>query len=278
MSVAEEARRSDILVESTPEAVAMSPIFLLKVEELILNAIIDKAAPGMAAAVGRRGKIVLQKGYGKLDWAADSDSVTVDTLYDLASLTKVIGSTTAAMILEEEGKLDLHRTVASYLPEFDNPEKKGITVFQLFVHKGGMEPFAALYESFRGKEQYLEQINHRPLKNKPGTVTEYSDWDLILAQFIMERITGTTLDVFLNERVFKPLGMKETVYNPGDGLKGRCAPTEVKDFRGGLIRGVVHDENAWAMGGMIPTRHDASPNLRIRLFNTNPNPNPKHNP
>jgi CubicO group peptidase (beta-lactamase class C family) len=154
------------------------------------------------------------------------------------------------MLLEEEGRLDLDRTVASYLPGFNAPDKAPITVRMLLTHRGGMEAFAPLYREFRGREQYLEQINRRPLTSVPGTETVYSDWDLILTQLILERITGKPLDQLLRERVFGALGMRDTGFNPAESLKARVAPTEIQAFRGGQVWGVVHDENAWALGGV----------------------------
>lgn len=210
----------------------------------------DHAAPGGSLAVGRYGKIVHSKGYGRLDTASASGAVDENTIYDMASLTKVIATTTASMILEEHGLLDLDRTVASYLPEFNAPDKAGITVRMIVTHRGGLEAFAALYKTFRGREQYLAQINARPLKSVPGTETVYSDWDMILQQLIIERITGETLDHYVDEQVFKPLGMTSTMFNPDSSLLSRIAPTEIDTARGGLVHGKVHDENAWAMGGV----------------------------
>ena len=209
------------------------------------------AAPGGSLAVGRYGRIVHMKGYGRLDTATASAAVDENTIYDMASLTKVIATTTASMILEEQGLLDLDRTVASYLPEFNAPDKAPITLRMLVTHRGGLEAFAALYREFKGREQYLTQINARPLKSQPGTETVYSDWDLILTQLIIERVTGQTLDRFVGEKVFGPLGMASTMFNP-DSVQffGRIAPTEIDSVRGGLVHGKVHDENAWAMGGV----------------------------
>ena len=120
------------------------------------------------------------KGYGRLDTARASAAVDENTIYDMASLTKVIATTTASMMLEEQGLLDLDRTVASYLPEFNAPDKAGITMRMVVTHRGGLEAFAALYKQFKGREEYLAQINARPLKSVPGTETVYSDWDMIL--------------------------------------------------------------------------------------------------
>ena len=133
-------------------------------------AIEEAVGPGAAIAVGRNGHIAYMKGYGYIDWnQPGSPAVDTNTLYDLASLTKVIATTTVAMILEENGQLDINRTVASYLPEFNSPEKAQITVRQLLTHSGGLEAGANIFSTARGRDQYLYQINARPLEYAPGT-------------------------------------------------------------------------------------------------------------
>jgi CubicO group peptidase (beta-lactamase class C family) len=219
-------------------------------DSIIAVGLREGAAPGASLAVGRYGRLVHIKGYGRLDTAIASGTVDPNTMYDMASLTKVIATTTAAMILEEQGSLDLDRTVASYLPGFNAPDKAAITMRMVMTHRGGLEAFAALYKTFNGRDQYLEQINLRPLKSVPGTETVYSDWDMILTQLVIEKITGTTLDRFVDEKVFRPLGMRSTMYKPDSTLRRRIAPTEIDTARGGLMWGRVHDENADAMGGV----------------------------
>ncbi|MEP6550108.1 MAG: serine hydrolase domain-containing protein [Gemmatimonadales bacterium] len=222
-----------------------------KLDKLVKTAIEEAVAPGVAIAVGRNGRIAYMKGYGYIDWnRPGSPAVDTNTLYDLASLTKVIATTTLAMILEEGGQLDLTRTVVSYLPEFNSPEKAQITVRQLLTHSGGLEAGANIYGTARGRDQYLYQINARPLQYTPGTNMIYSDWDMILMQLVMERITGKTLDVLAAEKIFRPLGMIDTQFQPSFTLRSRIAPTQTDDARGGLLWGTVHDENAWAIGGV----------------------------
>ncbi|HEX6627971.1 MAG TPA: serine hydrolase domain-containing protein [Gemmatimonadaceae bacterium] len=222
-----------------------------KLDKIVKTSIEEAVAPGVAIAVGRNGHIAYMKGYGYIDWnQPGSPVVDTNTLYDLASLTKVIATTTLAMILEENGQLDLSRTVVSYLPEFNSPEKAQITVKQLLTHSGGLEAGANVFQNARGRDQYLYQINARPLDYTPGTSMVYSDWDMILMQLIMERISGKTLDVLATEKIFRPLGMVDTQFNPPLTLRSRIAPTQVDDARGGLLWGTVHDENAWAMGGV----------------------------
>lgn len=238
-----------VLTPAAPDAAGLDRTLPATLDSLARRAIADTVAPAVAIAVGRHGRLVHQAGYGAVDWAPGSAVVTDSTLFDLASITKVVASTTAAMILEEQGLLDLDRTVASYLPELSDTAKAGITIRHLLTHRGGLEAFAPLYRQFRGREQYLEQIDLRPLKSAPGTQTVYSDWDLILLQLVMERITGQPLDAFVRERIFAPLGMRETGFLPRVP-RDRIAATERDSARGGLIWGEVHDPNAWAMGGV----------------------------
>ncbi len=220
-------------------------------DKVVKTALEEAVAPGVAIAVGRNGHIAYMKGYGTIDWnRPGSPAVDTNTLYDLASLTKVIATTTVAMILEEGGQLDLGRTVGSYLPEFNSTEKSQITVRQLLTHSSGLEAGANIYRTARGREQYLQQISARPLEYTPGTNMIYSDWNMIVLQLVMERITGKTLDVLATEKIFKPLGMTDTQFQPSISLRSRIAPTQVDDGRGGLLWGTVHDENAWAIGGV----------------------------
>ncbi len=222
-----------------------------RLDSIINAAIAMGASPGVAVAVGRSGHIAYMKGYGHIDWnVPGSPPVDSSTLFDLASLTKVVATTTLAMIMEEAGQLDLNRTVSSYVPEFNSPEKAGITVRQLLTHTGGIEAFAQLYTTYRGRDQYLAQINARPLQYQPGTRMIYSDWDMILLQIVLERIGGRTLDALTTERIFKPLGMNDTQYQPPVTLRHRTVPTEFDNSRGGLLWGSVHDPNAYAIGGV----------------------------
>jgi CubicO group peptidase (beta-lactamase class C family) len=239
----------DSLVPAPPKSAGLMPTLNHELDSIITTGLLDGAAPGATAAVGRYGRLVHLKAYGVMAHS-DSSPVNVNTIYDMASLTKVVATNTAAMILEEEGRLDLNRTVVSYLPEFNAPDKSMITVRMLLTHRGGLEAFAPLYKTFRGREQYLQQINTRPLVYVPGSKAIYSDWEMMLMQFVIERITGTTLDKFVAERVFGPLGMSRTGFNPDSSLRSQIAPTEFDSTRGGVVRGFVHDENAWALGGV----------------------------
>ena len=242
----------EALVPASPLSVGLDPELPARLDSIVRIGLEQGAAPGAALAVGRFGRLVHLKGYGATDYAAGAPAVDPTTLYDLASLTKVVATTSAAMILEEEGKLDLSRTVQSYLPEFDAPDKATITVRMLLTHHGGLEAFAPLWKEFHGRAEYLAQINARPLANPPGTKVVYSDWDFVLMGMIIERITGTTLDAFTAARVFGPLGMTSTRFLPDTTdktLMRRIALTALDTLRGQL-HGTVHDPNAWALGGV----------------------------
>src|SRR3954469_25840757 len=204
----------DALLPAPPAAVGMDPDLPARLDSLVRVAMDEGMSPGAAIAVGRYGRLIHLKGYGTLDYAPGSPAVDPTTLYDMASLTKVVATTTAAMILEEEGKLDISRTVHSYVPELDAPDKAGITVRQILTHRGGFEAFAPLHRQYRGRAEYLTQINARPLTSVPGTHMVYSDWDFILMQAVIERITGTTLDAFVASRVFTPLHMTSARFTP----------------------------------------------------------------
>jgi CubicO group peptidase (beta-lactamase class C family) len=258
------------LVTADPASVGMAHDLSTKLDSIVAVGIAEGAAPGVALAVGRYGRLVHLRGYGRIDVPADAAPVTDSTMFDMASLTKVVATTTAAMILEDEGKLDLNATVHSYLPELDDSAKSRITVRMILTHTGGFEAFATLWRDFTGRAEYIKQINARPLAYMPGDSTIYSDWDFVLTGLIIERITGMTLDQFLATRVWQPLGMRDTGFNPlarnvalpadstctaafraGDPLLARIAATEIDTaYRHIHVHGIVHDENACALGGV----------------------------
>ena len=217
-----------------------------ELDAIMAAAIADRATPGGAIAVGRNGRVAVSRGYGRTDWAAGAAAVTDSTLYDLASLTKVVATTTAAMMLVERGQLDLDRPVARYLPGFH----ARITPRMLLTHTSGIRSNHHLYRETKGREEYLEHIIAKPLARAPGTRSVYDDWNMVALQLVIERITGQPLDRWVGEHVFAPLGMRDTRYNPAASLRPRIAATEIQQFRGGKLWGEVHDENAWALGGV----------------------------
>jgi CubicO group peptidase (beta-lactamase class C family) len=203
-------------------------------------------------AVGHRGALVHLHAFGRLTYDADAPPVTADTLYDLASLTKVVATTTMAMILVDEGKLDLDRPVGELLPGFRGPGKEAVTVRHLLTHSSGLPATAPLFREIQGREAYLERIQALDLTDPAGSRSVYSDLGIILLGEILERAAGEPLEAFVRDRVFVPLGMRDTRFRPPPELRPRIAPTELDPWRGRLLQGEVHDENAFAMGGVAP--------------------------
>lgn len=161
-------------------AAGISPALPAELDSIMTAAIADRASPGITVAIGHHGRIVYTHGWGHTDWAAGAPAANDSTMYDMASLTKVIATTTLSMMMEEENKLDLDRTVVSYLPEFNAPDKAPITIRMLLLHTSGMRQNQFLYRDFKGREAYLQQINLKPVVTAPGTVYTYSDWNMIV--------------------------------------------------------------------------------------------------
>ena len=223
------------------------------VDSIVRVALDEGAAPGAAVAIGRHGRLVHLRGYGLTGRTSDNAPVTDSTLYDLASLTKVIATTTLAMMFVDDRKLDLDAPIARYLPEWPDAEgKRDVTVRHLLRHDAGFVAYGPLWRVARGRKAYLDRIVREPLEYVPGTRTVYSDYGIILLGLILERVGGAPLDVLAQERVFGPLGMQDTGFRPLERAPvGRVAPTEVDTvFRMRHVRGHVHDENAFALGGV----------------------------
>ena len=248
--------------------------------EVVEKAIADKAFPGATMAVGYRGEVSLHA-FGKLSYDADSPATKIDTMYDLASLTKVVATTTLVEKLVEGGfpsPLDLDAPIERYLPEWiDGPPVEGphkvvvrnpkelsqwqddrqiawrheVTVRHLMTHTSGLPPFKEYWRTSTGKADTLRRIFAEPLEYEPGTKVEYSDLGIILMAEIIQRLTGKPLDELAHEYIFGPLGMKNTMYRPPKSLWPEIAPTEVDNqLRHRLVQGEVHDENAFAIGGV----------------------------
>jgi len=245
-------RRAMTLRVESPEEAGFRPDGLDDLDRVLEDFVEEGAFPGGVVAVGYRGALVHLHPFGRYTYDEDSPAVEVDTIYDLASLTKVVATTTMAMILVDEGRLDLDEKVQDYLPLFQGPGKENVTVRQLLTHRSGINWWAPLYEEAEGPEEYLERIQAMELVYEPGTEYMYSDLGMILLGEILERVSGQPLEVFVQERVFEPLAMNDTLYVPGHDLVPRIAPTEFDTWRGRLIQGEVHDENAFALGGIAP--------------------------
>lgn len=229
----------------------MSAARLEHIDRVVRRGISAGGYPGAAVVVGRRGYSVFEKGYGRLGWTSGSATVVPDeSIYDLASLTKVVGTATAAMILFDEGRLQLDVPVSAYLPAFAGGDKDAITVRQLLTHTSGLPAGRDLRRSASSPWEARQLVMATPLACRPGLCQVYSDLGADVLGFAVEAIAGQGLDAFLNERVFQPLGMSDTYFRPAPAQRDRIAPTEISSPRGYPLRGEVHDENAWALGGV----------------------------
>lgn len=225
--------------------------------EIVEKAIKDKATPGATLAVGLRGKVAIHA-FGKLSYDAKSPAVKPATMYDIASLTKVVATTTLVAKLAEGDfavPLDLDAKVERYLPEWASgpqPEwRHRVTVRHLLTHTSGLPPFKEYWRTSKGKQDTLTKIFAEPLEYEPGTKEVYSDLGIILMAEIIERLTGRKLDDLANSFIFSPLGMHNSMYKPPKKLWPTIAPTEIdNNFRHRLIQGEVHDENAFAIEGV----------------------------
>jgi CubicO group peptidase (beta-lactamase class C family) len=245
-------RREMTLRVARPEEVGFRADGLAALDVVLDRALASKAFPGGVVAVGREGALVHLRPFGRQTYDPGAPAVQADTVYDLASLTKVIVTTTMAMILVDEGRLDLSRPVSAFIPAFRGGAKDKVTVEHLLTHSSGIDWWAPLYKEIRGQPVYVRRIVGMGLAYEPGAKALYSDLGLILLGEILERVAGEPLDAFARKRIFEPLGMKETRFRPGRELLPRLAPTEVVAERGGLVHGVVHDENAMGLGGVAP--------------------------
>ncbi|MDT8342283.1 MAG: glycoside hydrolase family 3 N-terminal domain-containing protein [Longimicrobiales bacterium] len=242
-----------VLEEVDPGSVGMSPDSLGRLDALLDSALAAGAAPGAALAVGRGGRLVRLRGYGTLDWDGD-DAVTPATRYDLASLTKVVGTTSAVMILLDRGRLSLEDPVVRHLPWWSGGDarKARVTLRHLLTHTAGLAPFRRWYQEIEGRDAYRAALAAEPLEAEPGGATVYSDLGVITLGLVVEAVAGVLLDRFLERELFRPLGMGDTGFTPAAAERPRIAPTEVDVLGqgGALLHGVVHDENARAMGGV----------------------------
>ena len=234
-----------------PAAVGMSAARLRVIDRVVQRGIKAGGFPGAAVVVGRKGAAVWRKGFGRLDWASASPHVSPsETIYDLASLTKVVGTTTAVMILYDEGLIELDDPVSKYLPEFSGGLKDSVTIRLLLEHRSGLPADRPLWRLASSPADARRIVLSTSLDYRPGSRYVYSDLGAMTLAFIVEHVTGQPLDGFLHDRVFAPLGMSHTFFRPADSLRDRVAPTEVTPPRGYPLQGEVHDENAYALGGV----------------------------
>ncbi len=228
----------------------MSAARLATIERVVQRGIEAGGYPGASVVVGRKGYSVLSKGFGALDWSGRSRVNVQESIYDLASLTKVVGTTTAIMVLYDQGRVELDAPVSRYLPDFSGGLKDQVTVRHLLTHRAGLPAGRELWRIAKTPAEARAAVLATPVRCTPGSCYEYSDLGADILGFIAESVSGQPLDAFLDREVFSKLGMADTHYRLSSVDAARTAPTEIAPPRGYPLRGEVHDENAWALGGV----------------------------
>src|SRR5829696_8250580 len=208
---------------ANPESVSVSSPHLAQMDAVIADEISKKRLPGAVVLVGRKGRVVWRKAYGARALEPAREPMTPDTIFDLASLTKVVATATSIMILVERGKLRLNDPVSLHLPELKGEGRDRLTVEQLLTHVGGYAPDFDLRERWTGYHEAIKRLIKEPLRNTPGNRFTYSDIGFIALGEIVARVSGMPLDQFAQKNIFGPLRMTSTGFRPGPALKARIA-------------------------------------------------------
>ena len=219
------------------------------IDRVIDDAIAQGKLPGAVVIIGHEGKIAYRKAYGRRAVVPEPEAMTDDTIFDLASITKVVATTTALMQLFEQGKLRLNDKVTDYIPEFQGG-KSGITLRNLFTHFSGLKPDVPLANPWSGYQTGIKLACTDPPDGPPGARFVYSDINFILLGELVHRLSGQTLSDYARDHIFQPLGMQDTMFQPPAALAPRIAPTERVTSDSPPLRGVVHDPTARNMGGV----------------------------
>ncbi len=223
--------------------------------DILLEGLSRHAFPGAAVAITHRERLIALKGVGHFTYDDDSPAVQADTVYDLASVTKVVATATMAAILYERGQLQLTTPLVSVLPEFggSDPRRARITFQMLLSHSSGLPAYVRLFETARGYAAMREAALRVPLVAEPGVHSEYSDIGFLILSLAITRITQWGFSSLCAHDIFRPLGMSHTLFRPHPKMRAAIPPTEkVPGYPGSLIQGEVHDENARAMGSADP--------------------------
>jgi uncharacterized protein YbbC (DUF1343 family)/CubicO group peptidase (beta-lactamase class C family) len=240
----------------TPAPTSLAPTAAAKVgsslsvlDSILRDAIEDKQMPGAVLLVGHNGQVVYRKAFGNRALEPRREPMTADTIFDIASLTKVVATTTAVMQLAEKGKVRLNDPVVKYIPEFGENGKDEITVRNLLTHYSGLRPDFDLDPAWQGREAAFRLAFAEKPAYPPGSQFVYSDTNFITLGALVERVSGTPLDAYCAKHIFVPLRMMRTRFLPPPAWRSKIAPTEY-DEHGKMLRGVVHDPRARRMGGV----------------------------
>jgi serine-type D-Ala-D-Ala carboxypeptidase len=273
-----KATREDFLHQSTNSTLSFACDHqdeqFQRAFEVLRSGIDQRAFPGAAVAIAHQGKLIAQKGLGHFTYDATSPAVIAETVYDLASVTKVIATTTACMILYDHGRFKLDQPLAEILPEFaengaeqKDARRRQITLCMLLSHSSGLPAYVKLFRTANTKDELLKQALRVPLAADPGSHAEYSDIGFILLGQALEKLSHEPLDQFCRREIFAKLNLGHTCFNPPAELKLAIPPTEDdRTFRHRLIQGEVNDENASVMGGVAGHAGCFATSLDVSVF------------
>jgi uncharacterized protein YbbC (DUF1343 family)/CubicO group peptidase (beta-lactamase class C family) len=219
------------------------------IDAIVQKAVDDGNIPGAVVLIGHNGKVVYRKAFGSRSLEPTHEPMTVDTIFDLASLTKCVATATSVMKLIEDGRVRLNDPVSAYLPDFAQNGKADITVRELLTHYSGLSPDLDLKAPWQGRESAYHMAMQVKPQYPPGSRFLYSDINFETLGFIVEKVTGTPLNDFASTNIYAPLGMKDTRFLPPSEWTARIAPTQY-DENGKMLRGTVHDPTARRMGGV----------------------------
>lgn len=248
-----------------PESVSVATARLAEMDSVIAADIAKGKLPGAVVTVGRKGRMVWQKTYGSRAVEPTREAMTADTIFDVASLTKIVATATSIMILVERGQLRLSDPLSNYIPDLKGDGRERVTIEQLLTHVSGYAPDFDLRERWTGHDEAIKRLIAEPLRNPPGTRFTYSDIGFIALGEVVARVSGMPLDEFAKKNIFAPLRMRDTGFRPSGSLQTRIAPTEKR--RGQLnylgdnaanigaegdvwLRGQVHDPTSYRMNGV----------------------------
>jgi serine-type D-Ala-D-Ala carboxypeptidase len=273
-----KATREDFLHQSTNSTLSLAfnhqDEQFQRAFDVLRSGIGQRAFPGAAIAVTHQGKLIAHKALGRFTYDATSTAVTADTIYDLASVTKVIATTAGCMILHDRGLFKLDQPLADLLPEFaDNgaeqkdARRRQITLRMLLSHSSGLPAYVKLFQTAHNKDELIQQALRVPLIADPGSHAEYSDVGFILLGQALEKLSHEPLDQFCQREIFAKLNLGHTCFNPPAELRLAIPPTEDdRSFRLRLIQGEVNDENASVMGGVAGHAGCFATSLDVSVF------------
>lgn len=249
-----------------PAAVGMSAARLAEMDAVVAQSIARREMPGAVVLVGRRGRVVWRKAYGAREVEPAREQMTADTIFDLASLTKVVATATSIMILVERGQVRLNDSLTRYIPEFKDEGRERVTIEHLLTHRAGFAPDFDLAQQWSGYDEAIKRLSFEKLRSAPGARFVYSDLGFIALGEVVRKASGMPLDEFARKNIYEPLGMRETGFKPSPNLRPRIAPTEKRSAQESYLgsrpdslsknegdhwlRGEVHDPTSFRMGGV----------------------------